>query len=120
MTTISLSNRHNLKPSLVRRSCPFIAAFLVIAIIAALTITLWVQNSSDWNDFAPEEVIIDFQAGQNFANKGFLELGFLTDHSLDDAPDAPRYTIPTNHPCPSSSSADSSRSALTTYPGYAW
>ena len=89
MTTISLSNGHNLKPSLVRRSYPFIAAFLVIAIIAALNITLWVRNSSDWNDFAPEEVIIDFQAGQNFANKGFLELGFLTDHSLDDAPDAP-------------------------------
>jgi len=89
MMTISLSNGHNLKPSLARRSYPFIAAFLAIAIIAALTITLWARNSSEWNDFAPEEVIIDFQAGQNFATKGFLELGFLTDHSLDDAPDAP-------------------------------
>jgi len=89
MTTSSLSTEHAPQPALRKRAYPLIAAFLIIAAIAALVITLWAHNSSEWNDFAPEEVLIDFQAGQNFATKGFLELGFLTDHSLDDAPDAP-------------------------------
>lgn len=75
--------------SFLRCNFAFVVAFIVMAGITAFYVSLWAEHYSEPNDFAHEEVIIDFQAGQNFAEKGFINLGFLTDHSLDDAPDAP-------------------------------
>jgi hypothetical protein len=89
MTTLNIGNGRSLKAGFGRRAYPYIVAFVVMALIATFIIILWARNSSRYNDYAPEEELLDYLAGKNFADKGFLQLGFLTDNSLDDAPDAP-------------------------------
>src|SRR3989337_1181215 len=74
---------------LKRRIYPYAAAFIVMAVLAAISITIWARTASQPDDFAPEEEVLDFLAGRNFADKGFLKLGFLTDYALDNAADAP-------------------------------
>ena len=72
-----------------RRLYTLFAAILIMSSISALTVGMWIHNSSQWDAFASEELYLDYLGGRNFAIHGFVNRGFLTDNALDNAPNAP-------------------------------